>query len=360
MQRSTLFPVQQALGATFTTVAEWELPQHFGNPSAEYHAVRHGVALCDLSHRGLIRVTGKDRQRFLHAMLSNDTQSLQPGQGCYATLLSVKGHMIADLVVYAEEQAYVLELEPQVVRPFIEAIEWYVISEDVTFHNDSGQWGLLAVQGPLSADLLALVLGQEVPDLAMYASTACQIAGHAVRLVRRSYTGEPGYLVMAPPAALPDLWHALWEHREACSVAAVGLEVLETARIEAGLPVYGQDMSDATIPVEANLQEALSYTKGCYVGQEVIARIDARGHVNRKLVGLLLDGATLPESGAKIVAPQREVGWITSTTHSPALQQNIALGYVRREVWEPGTRLEVHTNGTTMGATVTALPFYKV
>jgi glycine cleavage system T protein len=360
MQRSTLFPVQQALGATFTSVAEWELPQHFGNPSAEYHAVRHGVALCDLSHRGLIRVTGKDRQRFLHAMLSNDTQSLQPGQGCYATLLSVKGHMIADLVVYAEEQAYVLELEPQGVQPFVEAIEGYVISEDVTFHNDSGQWGLLAVQGPLSADLLALVLGQEVPDLAMYASTACQIAGHAVRLVRRSYTGEPGYLVMAPPAALPDLWHALWEHREACGVAAVGLEVLETARIEAGLPVYGQDMSDATIPVEANLQEALSYTKGCYVGQEVIARIDARGHVNRKLVGLLLDGATLPESGAKIVTPQREVGWITSTTHSPALQQNIALGYVRREVWEPGTRLEVHANGTTMGATVTALPFYKV
>jgi glycine cleavage system T protein len=359
MQHSTLFPVQQALDATFTTVAEWELPQHFGDPAAEYAALRHSVALCDLSHRGLLRVTGRDRQRFLHAMLSNDTQRLQPGQGCYATLLNAKGHMIADLVVYAEEQAYVLELEPQAVQPFVEAIEGYVISEDVTFHNESGQCGLLAVQGPLAEDLLALALGQEVPELAMYASMACQIAGHAMRLIRRSYTGESGYLVLAPAAALPDLWHALWEHREACDVMAAGLEALEIARIEAGIPVYGRDMSDTTIPVEANLQEALSYTKGCYVGQEVIARIDARGHVNRRLVGLILDGTTVPEPGAKIVTPQREVGWITSATHSPALQQNIALGYVRREVWEPGTQLEVHTNGTTMGATVAALPFYK-
>ena len=118
-------------------------------------------------------------------------------------------------------------------------------------------------------------------------------------------------------------------------------------------------MTAETIPIEANLEAAISYTKGCYIGQEVIARIQARGHVNRKLVGLLLQGEGLPEHGAKIVSPQREVGWITSATFSPARQQNIALGYVRREVLAPGTSLEVHTQGTTLQATVEALPFYK-
>jgi folate-binding protein YgfZ len=134
----------------------------------------------------------------------------------------------------------------------------------------------------------------------------------------------------------------------------------DVVRIEAGIPVYGRDMTEETLPLEANLEAALSYTKGCYIGQEVIARIEARGHVNRKLVGLLLSGEILPESGAKIVSPQREVGWITSATYSPARQQNIALGYVRREALAPGTRLAVHTHGLTISATVEALPFYKV
>ena len=359
MQRSALYPLHQALGATFTTIAEWEMPQHFGDLHAEYQALRHGVGLCDLSHRGLVRISGQDRQRFLHAMVSNDTQSLQPGQGCHATFLTAKGHLVADFVVYAEADAYLLDLEPQVVRPFIEALEFFVISEDVTLHDECGHWGLLGLQGPRAAELLALALGQATPELQMYASTTSQLAGHAVHCMRRSHTGQLGYQLLAPPEVLPDVWQALWVHREACDAHAVGLEALDVARIEAGIPVYGQDMTAETIPIEANLDAAISYTKGCYIGQEVISRIEARGHVNRKLVGLLLQGEVLPEPGAKIVSPQREVGWITSATFSPARQQNIALGYVRREVLTPGTPLQVHTHGVTLGATVEALPFYK-
>ncbi len=112
MKRNTLYPLHQALGATFTTAGEWELPQHFGDLHAEYQALRHGVGLCDVTHRSVVRVTGRERQRFLHAMVSNDTQNLQPGEGCYATFLNAKGHLIADFVVYAEAEAYLLELEP--------------------------------------------------------------------------------------------------------------------------------------------------------------------------------------------------------------------------------------------------------
>ncbi len=359
MPRSSLFQLQQALGATYTTEGAWELPEHFGDPSAEYHRLRHGVGLCDLSHRGLVRVTGKDRERFLHAMVSNDTKSLQPGQGCYATLLNVKGHLVADFVVYAEETSYLLEMEPQVVRPFVEAIDFFVFSEEVLFTDEAGSWGILAVQGPLAGDLLALACAQELPDLPMYSRIPCQLAGHTVFVARRTYTGEDGYQLCTLPEHLPDVWQALWQHRETCGGGAVGLAALEVARIEAGIPVFGRDMGEETIPIEANLEAALSYTKGCYIGQEVIARLEARGHVNRKLVGLLIAGSLQPERGAKILSPQREVGWITSAAYSPARQQTVALGYVRREALAPGTVLEVQTPQARVQATVEALPLYK-
>jgi len=358
MKRSVLYALQQALGATFGTIADWELPQHFGNPPAEYQALRHGVGLCDVSYRGLVRVSGKDRQRFLHAMVSNDTQSLQPGQGCYATFLNAKGHLVADFVVYAETDAYLLEMEPQVVRPFLEAIDYFVISEDVVFREANEVWGLLALQGPDAAELLTLACGQDVPELPLYASVPCQLAGHTLSCLRRSYTDVPGYVLLTPHVAMPAVWDTLWEHRDACGACAVGLEMLDVARIEAGIPVYGRDMSIETLPIEANLEAAISYTKGCYIGQEVIARIEARGHVNRKLVGLRLSGTHLPAPGATIVSPQREVGWITSAVYSPGLQQNIALGYVRREVLTPGTALTVQMEDGRLEATVAALPLY--
>jgi glycine cleavage system T protein len=359
MRHSPLYAVYQQLGAVFTEVAGWEVPLHFGAPEAEYYAVRQGAGLCDLSYRGLVRVTGSERQRFLHAMVSNDTAHLRPGEGQYATFLTHKGRMIADFVVYAETDAYLLDMEFQAVRSFIEAIEHFVISEDVTFHDESAAWGLLSLQGPQVRRWLGLALEQPFPDLAPYAYTPCTLAEQEVRLIRRSHTGEPGYQLLAPLDTLPALWPVLWRHREACGGQAVGLEAMEMLRIEAGIPLYGRDLTDETMPVEANLDQAISYTKGCYIGQEVIARLEARGHVNRKLVGLLLSGATLPLSGAPIVAADRDVGWVTSATYSPARQQNIALGYVRREFLAPGTALAIASPEATIGAIVVELPFCK-
>ena len=359
MQRSSLFSIQQQLDATFSEVAGWALPQHYGDPQSEYQAVRQGVGLSDLSHRGWVRMTGADRQRFLHAMVSNDTASLEPGQGCYTTFLTNKGRMIADFVVYAETDAYLLEMQPQLVQPFIDALQWFIISEDVTLQDERGVWGCLALQGPRAADLLSQASGQEVPELPIYAHVQYRLDGHDVHLIRRSQADELGYQLLTSQAALPAVWQTLWSHRETCGAQAVGLAALEVLRIEAGIPIYGIDMTDETIPIEANLSDAISYTKGCYIGQEVIARIDARGHVNRKLVGFLLDGEVLPPSGAKIVASQREVGWVTSSTYSPARRQNIALGYVRHEVWDAGTELQIQTDGTSVRAVVRALPFCK-
>lgn len=356
MPQSPLHTVQQALGATFTEVAGWELPLHFGDVATEYWAVRQHVGLCDLAHRGIVRVTGKDRQRFLNAMVSNDTARLQPGQGCYATFLTNKGKMVADFVVYADAEAYWLELEPHVVPPLLQAITWFVISEDVEFHDESAAWGMLSLQGPQAEQLLGLVSDQPIPVLPRYGHCPWSLAGYPVRLVRQSHTGVPGYQLLAPLAMFGDLWQALWPHRAACAGQPVGMAALEVLRIEAGIPRYGQDITAETIPVEANLTEAISYTKGCYIGQEVIARLDARGHVNRKLVGLRLEGTAIPPAHAVIASAERDVGWITSAAYSPGQGAPIALGYVRREVWAPGTRLTIQTADATMAATVVDLP----
>ncbi len=358
MPASPLFNQHHELQACLATVDDWQLPLHFGDPNVEYRALRHGFGLIDLSNRGLIRVEGRDRQRFLNAMLSNNTADLEPGQGCYATFLNPKGHMVTDLVVYADEASYLLEVEPHVVSTFLEAIDFFVISEDVTFAVETEKWAAIGVQGPKAPDVLAAVSGQEpLRDLAPYGSQPCQIESHDVWVARRSYTREPGYLLLAGLAAAEAVWTTIRQQGEVFEGRAVGLAALDTLRIESGTPRFGIDMTDATIPVEANLQGAISYTKGCYVGQEVIARIDARGHVNRRLVGLLLGDAGLPEAGARIFSPQREVGWITSATQSPAMQQTIALAYVRRESLEPDTALQVRTDAGDIPATVSALPF---
>lgn len=358
MPASPLLNTHLEQQACFTTIDDWQLPLHYGDPQAEYRALRRGFGLVDLSNRGLIRVEGQDRQRFLNAMVSNNTADLEPGQGCYATFLNPKGHMVTDLVVYADEASYLLEVEPHVVPTFLEAIDFFVISEDVTFAVETETWAAIGVQGPKAPDALVVASGQDsLRDLAPYGSQACRMADHDGWVARRSYSREPGYLLLAAPAAAAAVWTTVRRQGEAFDGRAVGLQALDTLRIESGTPRFGIDMTEATIPVEANLQDAVSYTKGCYVGQEVIARIDARGHVNRRLVGLLLGNAGLPEAGAKIFSPQREVGWITSATQSPALQQTIALGYVRRESLAPGTTLQVRTEAGDLPATVSALPF---
>jgi glycine cleavage system T protein len=358
MQQSSLYPMHQALGASCTEVAGWSIPSNFGNVEEEYQAVRQAVGVMDLSHRSLVRMTGSHRQRFLQAMVSNNTADLEPGQGCYATFLTNKGKLVADFVVYADAEAYWFDLEPGLAPILVQALDFFIIADDVTLTDATTEWGLLSVQGPYADELLMLACGQELPSMPRLSHTTCRIGGQEVRLIARSHTGEAGYQLMAPMAALPALWEALWEHRDTCELRAVGLEALEILRIEAGVPVFGRDMTEETIPVEANLTEAISYTKGCYVGQEVIARLDARGHVNRRLMGLRLEGDTLPQVGDVIVSPEREVGWVTSTTFSPALQQPIAMGYIRREAYAPGTALTIQSASTTIAGEVVELPFY--
>ena len=335
-----------------------ELPERFTDPVEEYQAVREKAGLIDLSFRVQVRMTGEDRISFLQGMISNDVKALQPGTGCAATLLTEQGRIVADLRVYALDNALLLDVDARVREKMIEALSRFIIADDVEMEDLSEQQVTFAVQGPTAAQILAtagLSLSLDKP----FQHQEVKLAGITARVIRVSDTGEEGYEVLAPVEYAEQCWTALLHAGEPLGLRPVGLAALQMLRVEAGIPWYGLDMDEGRIVLEVGLEHAISFKKGCYLGQEVVERATARGHVNRKLSGLLLHGNTLPENGTKLFHGTQEVGWVTSAVQSPRFGHPIALGYVRHEHLTPGTQLRIDSHGTPMIAEVATLPFSR-
>jgi folate-binding protein YgfZ len=334
------------------------VPVRYRDSKAEYAAARSAAGIFDFSFRVRLAARGPDRVGFLHNMLSNDIKSLGPGQGMYATLLDVKGHILADLRVYLEPEQILLETDADLIEKTVNTLERYIIMDDVTLERLN--WRGLAVQGPRSHALLESSLGGAPPSLPEFGHFRSGLSGMPLHVVRVSSTGEEGYELWAPweddPGKTKAMWETLLGRAAGLSALPCGTEALEMLRIEAGIPRYGSDFGEDTLPLEAGLLNALSFTKGCYPGQEIVERARSRGHVNWRLVGVAVEGGVPPLLGGKLVSGGREVGEVTSACFSPSLNQPIALAYVRREVSEPGTRL-TFTSG--IAAQIYQLPFYR-
>jgi folate-binding protein YgfZ len=313
-----------------------------------------GVGLMDRSAFGKVRVTGRDRVAFLQGMLSNDVKALQPGQGCPAAFLDAVGKVVSLLTVYVLEESVLLELPAGSTEKFLRAIDKFLISEKAYFEAVDEAYAIVSVQGPKSGETLARVAGTKV-ELEPYAHAEIPIAGLPVRVARRSDAVAPGFHCWTTAEHAPVLMQVF---REAGAMA-VGAAAAEVLRLEAGIPVYGQDVDEGIILPETRLDAFWSYTKGCYIGQETVARVKYRGHINRGLSGLVLDGERVPSRGDAIVAADTEVGRVTSAVLSLALGKPVALGYVRREHFEPGTALSVRIGDTRVNARVAELPFVK-
>jgi glycine cleavage system T protein len=353
-----LFSWHRSHGATLINDRGIELPERFSDPVAEYQAVREKAGLIDLSFRSQVRMTGEDRVSFLQGMISNDVKALRPGTGCPATLLTEQGRLVADLRVYALDNALLLEVDTRIKEKVIEALSRFIIADDVELEDLSKQQVTLALQGPASAQVLTAA-GMSVSLDKQFQHQESLLASAPVRVIRVGDTGEDGYELLVPAEQAEQCWIALLNAGEPLGLRPVGLAALQMLRIEAGIPWYGLDMDEGRIVLEVGLEQAISFKKGCYLGQEVVERATARGHVNRKLSGLLLHGDTLPPGGTKLFHEAQEVGWITSAVHSPRFGHPIALAYVRREHLTPGTQLRIDSPGTPMIAEVTTLPFSR-
>ena len=357
IKHSSLIEMHRSNGAVFIEQDGWGIPAHFGSVADEYQAVRAGAGLIDFAHRGLLQFTGPDRLSFLQGMLSNDMRSLKPFDGAYATILTQQGKVIADVRVLCSMNSFYLDFWDSRKNKILDHLNRYLIADEVEITDRSQEYTILSIQGPESAALLHRIIGSGV-DLPVRAKqhAMVDIDGAAVCVIRDSHTGEPGYDLIVALSAAPPIAQQLSDAGKPYAARWVGEEAQTILRIEAGIPRYGIDFTEDNLLLEVGIDHAVSFTKGCYLGQEVVERIRSRRHVNKKLFGFLLDDPTPASPGAVIEASGKQIGTVTSSVFSPALERAVAIGYLNREYWTPGVEVSI-TSGRPRSATVAPLPF---
>ena len=313
----------------------------------QYDAAHRSAILRDGSSTGAVVITGADRRSFLHALLTNDISALAQGSGTYAAYLTPQGRMITDMRVVETGDQILLAVEPSIASALAQRLDQLVFSEDVQVEDRSGELDVIGVHGPAAAAVIESALQVPVAELTRnYANVSAEVdVGSETRArvtaVRDDGFGVPGFDVYVPARAAGRIRGNLVES----GATPAGEETFESLRLEAGRPRFGIDMTDDTIPLEAGIEDrAISFTKGCYVGQEVIVRVLHRGHgrVARRLVRLVLSGSQLPSRGDKVLAADREVGAITSAAESPRAGAPLAMAYVHRDFVSGDVQLSVN------------------
>ena len=351
-KRSTLSDLQQRQGAAFIEQDGWLLPDHFGDPAREYEAVGKFAGLFDLANRAMLQFTGDDRLSYLQGMLSNDLRPLKMFDGQQATILTQQGKVIADVRVLCSLNSFYLDFWEPLKEKILTHLNRYLVADEVEIHDPNEQWKMLSLQGPRARAILEKVFGNADLPAEPDHHGMVQFDGAPVCVVRADRSGYDGFDLIVQTAQLSAFAQRLIDQ----GAAWVGAQAQNTLRVEAGIPRYGVDFSEDYLLLEVALDDAVSFNKGCYLGQEVVERIRSRGHVNKKLCGLLVEGDTPASPGDKLSAGGKEIGQITSSVASIALQKPIALGYVNKDFWTPGTKLSVHHDGSEFGATVSTRP----
>ncbi len=330
----------------------WELPRSYGDVASEYGAAVNGAAVHDSSYAGRIRATGADTLDLLHRLSTNAVVSLQPGQGAPTVLTTDRGRIL-DLVVVINLEDHVLLLtSPQTRQAVAEWIDKYTIVEDVVLTDVTLETAMLSVIGPDAGRVLGETLCP--PDLEPYQAAPFESNGSRGHVVRRDMVGHPRFDVVTTPADGPALWSAL----AGAGAVPMGQDALEVLKVERGEPWYGTEMGDAYNPLETGLWGSISFTKGCYIGQEVIARLDTYQKIQRHLVSLDISPDAAVEQGAKLTREGRQVGHVTSVARVPTTGRTISMAYVRKEAAAVGTRLAIDGNdGAWAEVQAQALPF---
>jgi folate-binding protein YgfZ len=351
-----LHEFHQSLGANFGTLNGAEIVNDHGDVPEEHRALREAAGVLDLSFRSRLCLTGADRVRFLHGQVTNDVKKLGAGQGCYSALTTAKGKIQSDLNIFCLSDELLLDFEPGLTTLVTERLEKYLVADEVQVVDVTPHYGLLSVQGPkVEVVARALELFLEIPALPLSSVTVAEATLGEIYLMNHARLGSAGFDLFVPLAALGAVADKLIAAAKSTGGRACGWKAFEIARIEAGLPRFGVDMDETNLASECGIESrAISYQKGCYIGQEVLNRIHSFGHVNRELRGLRLaaDLKSLPARGDKLFQGEKEAGYITSAVISPALNCGVALGYVRREANAAGTELTLRSSSGESTATI--------
>lgn len=358
-KHTPLYPVHKALGANLTDFHGFLLPLEYTTISEEHLAVRNKAGIFDLSHMGEIEVSGKDALGLIQKIITNDAEKLPDGKVLYTPICNERGGIVDDIILYRfSEERFILVVNSANIQ---KVFEWLIENQSrgVAVEDFSDEYGMIAVQGPLSASIVEKALGREAASLKHFhfvpkkEGTTCTIVS------RTGYTGEDGFEVYMPAAQCETTWHRLMEAGRQAGLRPAGLGARDTLRLEAGLLLYGNDIDDDTTPIEAGIGWTVKFHKEDFIGKAALLAQKASG-IQKRLIGLELTERGIPRAKHHIFANSSMVGKITSGTHSPFFKKGIAMGYIEERCSKVGTPLYVDIRGRKLGARIVRLPFYRL
>jgi folate-binding protein YgfZ len=360
VMETPLAKVHASAGAKMGVWFGCALPDDFGDAAAEYRHARETVALIDKNYRAYLTFAGPDRVRYLNAILTNNIKGLAAGQGNISLLLNPQGHILAEIQTYALADKLFCVSYAMIRERLIEWLDKYIIMDDVTLTDETERYGTVALEGPKAAAAVKSLTGIDLGPLSELSSVGAEILRSAqddkgktgasgvlpCRIVKRSPGGIAGAEFVVERERLEELWQILAEAARERSGGPMGYSALSGLRLEQGVPWFGYDFGEKQIPHEGGLQDShISYTKGCYTGQEIVERVRSRGQVNRKRVQLVFSGDVVPEAGTILTVDGKETGYVTRAARIWQPARIIGMGYLRREAsaadstlqWSGGT-----------------------
>lgn len=355
---SPLDETHKRLGALMGEDDGWRLPVSYGDTAAEYRAVREGgTGLIDLSSRGRIEVSGSEAVQFLNGLVTNDVKALEENAWMSAAFPNVQGRLIGEArILRLGDNRFLFDTEAATHERVLKTLERFTLAGDFRVKDLLDETALISVQGARAAEIIRAALGEEAACVERGRVCVKEWNNQQLQIIRATHTAEDGFDLFVAASAAAKLWDAL----ASSGAQAVGTDALDILRIEAGVARYGVDMDETNVVLEAVPDEAVSFTKGCYIGQEIIARIHWRGHVAKKLTGLSFEEQGETKRDDKIrTMDGKEIGRLTSVTFSPRLNRLVALGYVKYDYLAPGTQVRVISNETELAARVIELPHVR-
>lgn len=357
MQKSTLLEKQQSLGAEFGEYHGRQLPRRYAKTRDEYFASRTNIALMDRTYFGRLRITGSDHEDLLHRLTTNELRELQPGEGQVSIFANEKGRIIERVTLQKFDGEIRFVTSPENSEKVVAWIDKYTFIEDVRVEDLTVRLGTLSLFGPKGPEFLQTLFGEDFGKLREHHFRQPEWNGQKLQVSRTDELGFPGFDLIVETGSLSQLWDYVIDKGPQFDLQPMGEEAYEILRIEAGWPRYGKDYDEHVNPHEAGMLNYLDFDKGCYIGQEVIARLDTYEKVQKYLTGIILEGDSLPNPNDAVFIEELEVGHLTSVTHSLGFDKNIALAYIRTKFIEEGRVVIVNSNGKSTTGKLVKLPF---
>ncbi|HKQ97691.1 MAG TPA: glycine cleavage system aminomethyltransferase GcvT [Candidatus Polarisedimenticolia bacterium] len=358
LKRTPLNALFHEMGARMVDFAGWEMPVQFSSVIEEHVAVRTAAGLFDVSHMGEIAVEGKDALALVQRVTCNDASTLTPGRAQYSALLNERGGVVDDILVYrlAAERFLLVVNAGNTDKDFA----WIKskAAGEARIENTSAAWAQLALQGPASASIMGALGVTGLESMRYYHFALLEVGGAESIVSRTGYTGEDGFEIYCPPAAAADIFRRLVKAGGSAGLKPCGLGARDTLRLEARMPLYGNDLDDTTTPIEAGLEWIVKTAKGEFIGRAAL-EAQQSGGLKRRLAGFEMVDRGIGRHGYPVRSGGREVGVVTSGTFGPYLKKNIGLAYVPPALSEPGARFDIVIRDRDTAAVVVPTPFYK-